>query len=205
MYKKLAVTFSTILLAFFILSVSVLKAASIKYSFYQGANKDNGVIPEIEYQLPYPGRILPDNPLWPLKALRDKLWLLVTLNRSRQAELMLLFADKRLVSSKILFENGKAGLAYSTLTKAEKYLEMASTLVDECWKSGVDSKNLSKQVALAALKHRQVQEQLLNIAPEDAKPDIVKSMSYSKEAYTLCKNSLLSRGIPAPENPFNGD
>ena len=101
MFRRIAVTVSTLILAFSILSISVLKAASIRYDFSADAKRDNAQIPQIDYQLPYPGRILPDHPLWPLKAFRDKLWLLVTLNRSRQAELLLLFADKRLVSSRI--------------------------------------------------------------------------------------------------------
>jgi len=42
-------------------------------------------------------------------------------------------------------------------------------------------------------------------APEDAKPGIAAAISYSKKAYIICKESLISRGIPAPENPFNGD
>jgi len=205
MFRRLAVIVSTLILAFSILSISVLRAASIKYAFSGDAKRDNNQIPVIDYQLPYPGRILPDHPIWPVKALRDKLWLLVTLNRSRQAELLLLFADKRLVSSRILFERGKPELAFSTFTKAEKYLEKASGVVDECWKSGIDTKNLSTKVATAALKHREVAEELLNIAPEDAKPGIAAAISYSKKAYIICKESLISRGIPAPENPFNGD
>jgi hypothetical protein len=205
MFKKVAVIVATLVLAFSILSISVLKAASIRYDFSGDAKKDNNQIPVIDYQLPYPGRILPDHPLWPLKALRDKVWLLVTLNRSRQAELMLLFADKRLVSSRILFEKGKPELAFSTFTKAEKYLEKASGIVDSCWRSGVDTKNLSTRIATAALKHREVAEELLNIAPEDAKPGIAAGIGYSKKAYNLCKESLISRGMLAPENPFNGD
>ncbi len=205
MFRRVVATISILVLAFSILSISVLKAASIKYAFSGDAKKDNTQIPEIDYQLPYPGRILPDHPLWPVKALRDKLWLLVTLNRTKQAELLLLFADKRLVSSRILFERGKPELAFSTFTKAEKYLEKASVLVDECWRAGLDTKNLSIKVATAALKHREVAEELLNIAPEDAKPGIAAAISYSKKAYSTCKDSLTSRGLPAPENPFNGD
>lgn len=196
---------SFVFLAFFILSVSVLRAASIRYAFYGEAKKDNGSIPTVDYPLPYPGKILPDHPLWPLKAIRDRLWLLVTLNRSKQAELLLLFADKRLVSSRILFEKGKPELAFATFTKGEKYLERASTLVGECWNSGVDTKSLATKIATAALKHREVAEELLNLAPEDAKPGIVKATTYAKDTYTLCKNSLTSHGLPAPENPFNGE
>lgn len=205
MFRRVAVIVTTLIFAFSILSISVLKAASIRYAFSGDAKRDNTQIPQIDYLLPYPGRILPDHPLWPVKALRDKIWLLVTLNRTRQAELLLLFADKRLVSSRILFERGKPELAFSTFTKGEKYLEKASIVVDECWKSGIDTKSLSTRVATAALKHREVAEELLNIVPEDAKPGITSAIAYSKKAYTTCKESLSSRGMLVPENPFNGD
>jgi hypothetical protein len=205
MFRRVVTVILALFFAFSILSISVLRAASVKYAFYGEVKSDNTSIPAVDYSLPYPGAILPDHPLWPLKALRDKLWLLISLNRSRQGELLLLFADKRLVSSKILLEKGKAELAVSTFTKAEKYLERASTLMDDCWKTGIDSKSLSTKVATAALKHREVAEEMLNLAPEDAKSDIVKAMDYSKNAYILCKESLNARGLPAPENPFKGE
>lgn len=204
MFRRIAFVVFALTFAFFILSVSVLRAASIQYAFFGDVKGDSDSVPSIDYPLPYPGRILPDHPLWPLKALRDRLWLLVTLNKSRQAELMLLFADKRLVASKILFESGKAELAFTTFTKGEKYLEKASSLAGGCFKDGMDTKSLSTKIALASLKHREVGLQLLNLAPEDAKPGIIKTMDYSKSAYIICHDSLISRGLPAPENPFNG-
>jgi hypothetical protein len=203
MFRKLVTVGVTLLFAFSILSVSVLRAASIKYAFYGEAKDENLSSPTIDYSLPYPGRVLPNSPLWPLKALRDRLWLLVTLNRARQAELLLLFADKRLVSSQMLMQKGKPELAVSTFTKAEKYLERATTIMDDCFKTGIDTKNLAAKLATAALKHREVAEGLLAMAPEDAKPGIIKTIDYSKSAYILCRESLLSRGLPAPENPFN--
>jgi len=56
-----------------------------------------------------------------LKAIRDKLWHVLTMDASKEAELSLLCSDKRLGMSKILFERGKPELAFSTLTKGEKY------------------------------------------------------------------------------------
>jgi hypothetical protein len=159
----------------------------------------------INYTLPFPGRILPDHPLWTLKALRDKLWLMVTVNPSRRGELTLLFADKRLASSKILFEKDKPEIAFSTLSKGEKYLEQAASIEVENRKKGMDTKEFLTKLANSSLKHRQVINEILAIAPEDAKPEIIKIENYSRNVYKASRDALNSLGMSAPENPFNGD
>ena len=40
----------------------------------------------VNYQLPYPGRILPDHPLYFLKMIRDRIWLFFTTNSLKKAE-----------------------------------------------------------------------------------------------------------------------
>lgn len=212
MLRRIGVILSTLILAFGILSFSVFRTASVKYSFSQSPDTIQNQGPsvlgesvEIDYYFPFPGRILPDSPLWPLKALRDKIWLLLTTNTSRKAELRLLFADKRIVSSKILFERDKAGVGFSTLTKAEKYLEEASNLEAENRQKGLDTSEFLTTLTKAALKHRQVIGEILRIAPEDAKPGIVKTQDYSKEVYKSARDALQEKGLSVPENPFNGE
>ncbi|MBI4153381.1 hypothetical protein HY503_00050 [Candidatus Woesebacteria bacterium] len=209
MFQKVVAILSALFLASTILFISVLRAASVNYAFSLPSEKTLGQSDSeeinINYTLPYPGRILPDHPLWPLKALRDKLWLLVTVNPSRKAELVLLFADKRLSSSKILFERGKPELAFSTLSKGEKYLEEAVGLEVKNRKEGFDTKEFLAKAANAALKHREVIGEILKIAPEDARPNIIKVENYARDAYKNLRDALNSLGLPAPENPFNGD
>lgn len=210
MARRVVAILSAVLLAVAILSISVLRVASINYAFNGplastlGETTEGGVI-DINYEFPYPGRILPDHPLWPIKALRDKTWAMLTLNSSRRAELLLLFADKRMASSRILFERGKPELAFSTLSKAEKYLQQAANLEMENRKKGTDTKRFLTQLANASLKHREVINEILMIAPEDAKPEIIKTENYSRDVYKNSRNILYSLGMPAPENPFNGD
>ncbi|KKU04249.1 MAG: hypothetical protein UX88_C0002G0008 [Candidatus Woesebacteria bacterium GW2011_GWC2_47_16] len=210
MVRRIAAILSAVLLAFAILSVSVLRVASVNYAFNGslpvtlGETTEAGKI-DVNYEFPYPGRILPDHPLWTLKALRDKLWLVVTVNPSRKAELLLLFADKRIAASRILFEKGKPELAFSTLSKAEKYLTEASKQEDENRKRGRDTKIFLTRLANASLKHREVINEILVIAPEDAKPEIIKIENSSRDVYKNSRNILHSLGMTAPENPFNGD
>src|SRR3989338_6920091 len=75
-----------------------------------------------DYQLPYPG-ILPDNPLYNLKTLRDKVWSFLISNPSKKAEFDLLQADKRLSVAIALFDLKKYDLAEATISKGENYFE----------------------------------------------------------------------------------
>lgn len=211
MLKKLALASSVLIFAFGILFTSVLRTAAVKYEFsdspdiaLEGSPQVLGEeAVDIDYYLPYPGRVLPDSPIWPLKALRDRVWLWITTNPSRSAELKLLFADKRMAMSKALFENGKAEIGFSTLTKATKYLEEASTQERENRKEGVDTSDFLERIAKASLKHAQVMEEIIMIAPEDAIPGVIASEDYAKKAYEDAKNALLELGLEPPENPFD--
>ena len=49
--------------------------------------------PKINYFLAYPG-ILPDNPLYKLKMVRDRIWEWLTTGRLEKANLFLLYAEK---------------------------------------------------------------------------------------------------------------
>ena len=128
MIKKILLVLGVFAFAFAILSISILQSTSISYSFT--AQTSESVVlgtqtSVIDYQMPYAGSVLPDNPLWIFKAARDRIWYLITSSPLRKAELALLFSDKRLESAVTLLQDKKANIAISTLTKGEKYLEVA--------------------------------------------------------------------------------
>lgn len=194
--------------AFAVLSLSVLRTASVRYEFSSPVDKSNSkVLAEedinIDYNLAFPGRVLPDHILWPVKALRDKVWLLITTSQTRKAELKLLFADKRLGSAKILFQREKPEIGFSTLTKSEKYLEEAVIKERENREKGLDTSEFLQRLANASLKHYEVMEEIKAIAPEDAGPKIVEVQDYAIRAYESSRDGLLEEGIEPPENPFD--
>lgn len=211
MLKRIAVVLSTVILAFIILSISILRSSAIRPNIdvYSATPKpelkentqDKKI--EIMYVMPFPGRILPDSPFWPVKALRDKVWMTVTTNPMRKAELSLLFADKRLIASYELFKINKPLLALTTLTKAEKYLEASSVIEKNERLRGLDTKSFLFTLATASLKHRQIIEEMLTIVPDDIKPEVIKSEDYSRNVYKECRDALQSQGASAPENPFD--
>lgn len=77
---------------------------------------------KVVYELPYPG-ILPDNPLYFVKIVRDRIIEFLTRDNIKKAQLYLLFSDKRAASALVLVQNGKNSLAITTLSKGEKYFD----------------------------------------------------------------------------------
>ncbi|MFZ3301663.1 MAG: DUF5667 domain-containing protein [Microgenomates group bacterium] len=199
---NIALTTVTIFIAFTILSVSFLRIATPTYTYSpmvlsEKVEAESNV--KIDYQLAYPGKVGPDNPLWYAKAIRDRVWYTLTFNKDKKAELYLLFSDKRLNSSIELFKNNKPDLGLITLTKAEKYLELAELGMAE-------DTELYKKIGLSSLKHREVIEnEILPITPEDLRPQVIKTLSYSKETYTKVKEHMLSKGMVPPTNPFDSN
>ncbi|KKS95828.1 MAG: hypothetical protein UV71_C0003G0062 [Microgenomates group bacterium GW2011_GWC1_43_13] len=208
MLKKILLNLSVSVFAFAILSISILQSTSIYYSFTAQISQPSVLgaeAPEINYQMPYQGKVLPDNPLWVFKAARDKLWYLITSSPLKKAELALLFSDKRLVSAQTLFEKKKPDIAISTLAKGEKYLEVAVAQEAIARSQGYDTSTFLERLAVASLKHRQMIMGLIPLVPDDGKPFVIKTEDYSKNSYKAAKEALNSRGLPAPIDPFNGD
>jgi len=208
MRRRLILIVPTFIVAFGILFVSVLRSASVKYEFTGSVNNtpsEGSADSEIDYELPFPGKVLPDNLLWTLKVIRDRAWLLTTTNSNREAELLLLFADKRLLASQSLFERGKAEIGYETLTKAEEYLNNASLTEFASRQKGIETADLLTRLASSSLKHRQIiEEVIIPLAPEDAKPEILHTTEKSKRVYEESAHALNEKGLDVPPNPFDG-
>lgn len=204
MLRKVAGLFALFAVAFSILAVSVLRSSSFVGRIYSQSPspEPQARLPEIDYDLAYPGRILPNSFLWPVKALRDKIWVAVVTNPSKKAEILLLNADKRLWAAYLIAQKEEFEVAVSTLSKAEKYLEEAFREEEVARQKGTDTTDLLQKIALASLKHRHMMEETMVMYPEDAKPQIVKTLDYSKNIYKETKSVLSQMGKSYPENPF---
>lgn len=204
MYKKALGVIAPVTIAFLILAISIFSTSQVVYVFSQSATPAPilGQKVDIDYQLPYAGKIEPDHILWPLKAFRDRVWLLVNLGAVKESEILMLLANKRIMFAKNLMAKEKSELSVSTLTKAEKYLEEAMAQEKEAREKKMDTSQVSLALAMSALKHRQILEEILATAPEDAKPVIVKTIDINKRLFNEVKMALNSQGLQAPENPF---
>ena len=159
----------------------------------------------IDYYLPYAGSVLPDNPLWVLKVARDRLWLAITPGLAKKSELNLLFADKRLQAARILFEEGKNDLAYSTLAKSCKYLEISSGLEQQARDGGENTLDLAETIANASLKHRQVIREISLLVSDDVRPKITLLEDKLIVIYQQKASYLLGKDRYIPINPFDGN
>jgi hypothetical protein len=125
--------------------------------------------PKVMYYLPYPG-ILPDSPLYKLKAIRDRVTLWFTFSGEKKAWKQLQFGDKRVNAGLALVEGSKSRLGVATITKAEKYMESAVKQVETATKMGQDEKSLALELAKALPKHVEVIEGLVTkVEKEDEK------------------------------------
>lgn len=207
MLRRGAVILLTLFFSLGVLVVSVLSAASPNRA-YSGepakpilAVKENKDV-SVSYSLPFPGKILPDNSLWVLKAVRDRIQYFLAGNLDQKGALALLFSDKRLGSAVLLFDKNKPLLAGEVLSKGEKYLEEAANFESQSRAKGEDTTPFLLKLAQASLKHREVVESLLVVAPEDMRPELIKTRDYSINVYKNTRDALLSRGIAVPNNPF---
>ena len=208
MLRKIAVSSAVSIFALGILITSVLRTAAVRYE--TSGVKSPCVLSDtdynINYGLAYAGKILPDSFLWPLKAVRDKLWLFITTDDLKKIDLKILFADKRIGGAVTLFEKGKNEIALSTLTKAEKYLEEASLAEEQLRLEGkTHSNEVCLRLANASLKHYETLLEIESKAPDDMRSVIISSRQIPIKSYERARNALLSKNVEPPVNPFKWD
>ena len=120
------------------------------------ANPTISPSPTIDYPLPYPG-ILPDNPLYFMKALRDKVVSFFISDPLKKAEFDLLMADSRLNAAQYLFAKGegKYSLAETTISKGENYFYNSLIMISEAKQQGMQVNDFVSKLIIAAQKHQQ--------------------------------------------------
>lgn len=167
--------FAVFLLLLFTINSSALAAQQIALSSVTPT-------PPIEYGLPYPG-ILPDHPLYVLKAARDKILLFFTRDEVKRVNLNLLFADKRLVMGQLLWEKGNADLSLTTLTKAEKYLLSVSVGLNLLKKHNNLPPGLADKTELATKKHEEIiLKMVANVDDEMKKQNLNQALGINHQA-----------------------
>jgi hypothetical protein len=128
---------------------------------------------KIDYQLPYPG-LLPDNPFYPLKVLRDRIISLFISDPLKKAEFYLLDANKRLNGAFYLFNKDKTKieLVQSTISKAENYFEQAILKTQEAKKQGIDTSDIQEEMSESLIKYQEILE-TISSKPSAFKSDFV--------------------------------
>ena len=112
---------------------------------------------KINYELPYPG-ILPDNPLYFLKAVRDGIISFIISDPVKKAEFHSLTSDKRMYASLMLAEKERSDLAISTLSKGNNYFHKAMGNASEAKRMGKNVDTVLHNMKKSIKKHQEVLE-----------------------------------------------
>jgi hypothetical protein len=123
-------------------------------AFAQAISTSPAVL-NVQYTLPYTG-ILPDNPLYFLKALRDNVLNLFITDPVQKANYDLLMADKRIGAASSLLDKGNVDLAITTLSKSGNYFYLAIQQATIAKQQGENTDAVLGKMLTASLKHQQV-------------------------------------------------
>lgn len=115
----------------------------------------SAVMEKIQYEIPYPG-LLPDNPLYYLKVIRDNILKFLISDPLKKTEFSLLQADKRLGAGKLLLDKGKTELSITTLSKSGNYFDDAISNIQKAKKEGEDTNAMLDQLLKASQKHQEI-------------------------------------------------
>lgn len=132
------------------------------------------------YTLPHVG-MLPDNPLYKLKTLRDKIMLFLIRNPENRAEKHLQLADKQLFESLKLAEKDNMSLAIHNAFKGEHHVTLAVNLLKDNT-SGENSlpENLVKKLHAATVMHQDLLNGILSrTKTDDDKKNVETILEFS--------------------------
>lgn len=139
----------------------------------------------IKYDLAYPG-ILPDNPLYKLKVLRDKISVSFISDTKKKIDFYLLQADKGILATAMLVDKNNISLAEQTALKAENNFTLISdTLRSYYYRQQPDisdpaTKAFLQKLKIASLKHQEVLNSLLKRVPKDRQKTFKTVIYFSK-------------------------
>ena len=163
--RKLILGISIIIFAVFILHSGFGKAAFAQIeegsivAIPAPASDSAKVLPQqVNYELPYPG-MLPDNPFYFIKVIRDAIVKRLISDPYKKAQFSLLTSQKRLYAGKLLIKKGKMQLALDTISKSNNYLDDALASIKEVKKTHPKNPDLNlflEQFNIVTLKHSEV-------------------------------------------------
>ncbi|HVA96804.1 MAG TPA: hypothetical protein VND99_04065 [Candidatus Acidoferrales bacterium] len=143
-----------------------------------------------DYQLAYPG-LLPDNPFYFLKVIRDNLAAFFISKPIDKASFDLLQADKDVEASYLLVtsEQGKGDLAFKTFSQSQDYFADAISQTANAKKQGYSITDISRKLQIASKKHEQILQAVARETHQENttvyKSELSRSEELSKMAWAL--------------------
>ncbi len=134
----------------------------------------------VQYSLPYPG-ILPGNPLFFLKTIRDNIISFMISNPQKKAEFNLLQADKSFATGQYLLDKNQDEVqALVSFNQGNKYFEDALEKLKEANQQGFASKDFAKKLSLANLKYQEIILGVIEKAKGEDKKQLLNELTKVK-------------------------
>lgn len=131
----------------------------------------------VQYDLAFPG-MLPDNPLYKLKVLRDKFISASILNPLKKIDFYVLQADKGILATAMLIDKNKIDLAQITALKAENNFTLIAPQLYMLPQK--PNKDFFKRLETAGLKHQEVLASIIKRIPKEKQKVFEQVIDFSK-------------------------
>ena len=131
----------------------------------------------VKYDLAYPG-LLPDNPLYKLKILRDKITASFINDPNKKVDFYLLQADKGILAAAMLIDKNKFELAQQTLLKAENNLTLITQQFGRFTQK--PGSQFFQKLRTASKKHQEVIGKLIARIPRENRKTFEDVLWFSK-------------------------
>lgn len=113
----------------------------------------------VQYNMVYPG-MLPDNPLYFLKTIRDRVVSWFIADQEKRAEFLLVTSDKRLGAGMMVFDKKEYALGITSISKSNNYMFEAVNTMESMQRNHKDISSIRENLYNSMRKH----EELLNDA-----------------------------------------
>lgn len=138
---------------------------------------------KVDYTLPYPG-LLPDNPLYALKAIRDKVIEFLISDPVKKADFYLLSSDKRVNTGYYLIIKGKDDMGVLYISKSNNYMSMAES---QALSAGSKGNETVQRIKTAIKKHEEVINQMESQVDKKNRTKLQHEIDRLEEMQSLIK------------------
>ena len=167
------------ILIFLILLISVNVPWAVAQTTEEKMADGKEIVPKetVKYDLAYPG-ILPDNLLYKLKVLRDKITVALINDPKKKVDFYLLQADKGILATAMLVDKNEVKLAQETLLKAENNFTLITAQFGRFTQKPDDS--FFQKLKTASKKHQEVIIKLIARVPKEDRKTFEDALWFSK-------------------------
>ena len=137
----------------------------------------------VEYTLPYPG-MLPDNPLYNLKVVRDRVIEFLISTPIKKAEFYLLSSDKRVNTGYYLIMKDKDDMGVLYISKSNNYMNMA---ISEGYNAKEQGNEVLQKMKTSIKKHKQLIKEVENKVDKNNRSKLTIEVKRLDKMSTLIK------------------